>query len=83
MVTLFGVMSKGGCQSLETFCVLVMEQFYTSPNYVVKALVHHVDTAVVGVRIPSPAKGKNAHWADPCTEGAPIVRQDLSGRPTM
>ena len=26
---------------------------------------------------------KNAHWADPCTEGAPIVRQDLSGRPAM
>ena len=25
----------------------------------------------------------NAHWADPCTEGAPIVRQDLSGRPAM
>ena len=22
---------------------------------------------------------KNAHWVDPCTEGAPIVRQDLSG----
>ena len=28
-------------------------------------------------------KRKNAHWADPCTEGAPIVRQDLSGRPAM
>ena len=26
---------------------------------------------------------KNAHWVDPCTEGAPIVRQDLSGRPAM
>ena len=26
---------------------------------------------------------KNAHWADTCTEGAPIVRQDLSGRPVM
>ena len=43
---------------------------------VVKAPVQNVDTAVVGVRVPSPA-----HWADPCTEGAPIVRQDLSGRP--
>ena len=28
-------------------------------------------------------KRKNGHWADPCTEGAPIVRQDLSGRPGM
>ena len=28
-------------------------------------------------------KQKNAHWADPCTEGAQIVRQDLSGRPAM
>ena len=26
---------------------------------------------------------KNAHCADPCTEGAPIVRQDLSGRTAM
>ena len=26
---------------------------------------------------------KNGHWEDPCTEGAPIVRQDLSGRPAM
>ena len=26
---------------------------------------------------------KNARWADPCTEGAQIVRQDLSGRPAM
>ena len=26
---------------------------------------------------------KNAHWVDPCTEGAPIVQQDLSGRPAM
>ena len=26
---------------------------------------------------------KNAHWTDPCTEGAPIVQQDLSGRPAM
>ena len=26
---------------------------------------------------------KNAHWVDPSTEGAPIVRQDLSGRPAM
>ena len=26
---------------------------------------------------------KNAHWADPCTGGAPIKRQDLSGRPAM
>ena len=26
---------------------------------------------------------KNAQWADPCAEGAPIVRQDLSGRPAM
>ena len=26
---------------------------------------------------------KNAHWVDPCTEGAPTVRQDLSGRPAM
>ena len=26
---------------------------------------------------------KNAHWTDPCPEGAPIVRQDLSGRPAM
>ena len=26
---------------------------------------------------------KNAHWADPGTEGATIVRQDLSGRPVM
>ena len=50
---------------------------------VVKAPVHDVDTAVVGVRVPSPVKRKNAHWADPCTEGAPIVRQDLSGRPAM
>ena len=50
---------------------------------VVKASALHVDTAVVRVRVPGPAKGKKAHWADPCTEGAPIVRQDLSGRPAM
>ena len=39
---------------------------------VVKALVHLVGTAMVG-----------GSWAGPCTEGAPIVRQDLSGRPAM
>ena len=26
---------------------------------------------------------KNAQWADPCTEGVPIMRQDLSGRLAM
>ena len=50
---------------------------------VVKAPVHHVDTAVVGSSSPVTSKRKNAHWADPCTEGAPIVRQDLRGRPAM
>ena len=28
-------------------------------------------------------KRKYRLWADPCTEGAPIVWQDLSGRPEM
>ena len=50
---------------------------------VVKASALHVDTAAVGVRVPGPAKRKNEHWADPCTDGAPIARQDLSGRPAM
>ena len=32
---------------------------------------------------PATRNEKNAHLADPCTEGAPIVRQDLSGRLPM
>ena len=31
----------------------------------------------------NPAATRNGHWADPCTEGSTIVRQDLSGRPVM
>ena len=50
---------------------------------VVKASALHVDTVVVGVRVPGPAKEEKERWADPCTEGAPIVWQDLSGRPAM
>ena len=26
---------------------------------------------------------KKGHWVDPCTEGAPIVLRDNSGRPAM
>ena len=37
----------------------------------------------VGSNPAATRNGKNAHWADPCTEGAPLVRQDLSGRPAM
>ena len=34
----------------------------------------------------NPAEARNekkGHWADPCTECAPRVWQDLSGRPAM
>ena len=31
----------------------------------------------------NPPATRNRHWVDPCTEGAPIIRQDLSGRPAM
>ena len=41
---------------------------------VVKALVHHVDIATVGVRVPVAAT-KKGHWEDPCTECAPIVQR--------
>ena len=51
-----------------------------------KALVHHVGIATVRVRILSGSRQSSYEkglWADPCTEGAPMVRQDLSGRPAM
>ena len=41
---------------------------------VVKALVHHVGIANVGVRVPA-AGMKKGHWVDPCTECAPIVQR--------
>ena len=41
---------------------------------IVKALVHHVGIATVGVRVPAAAT-KKGHWEDPCTEGAPIVQR--------
>ena len=48
----------------------------------VKGSVHLVQIAPVWVRFPASAMkmdvGKN-----PCTEGAPIIQQDLSGRPAM
>ena len=40
---------------------------------VVKALVHLVGIAMVGVRVPAEATIKG-RWVDPCTEGAPIVQ---------
>ena len=48
----------------------------------VKALVHHVGIATVRVRVPSEQLRKRA-LVDPRTEGAPIVQQDLSGKPAM
>ena len=44
----------------------------------VKASVHHIGIAMVGA-----AAKKKGLWVDPCTEGAPIVWQDLSGRPAI
>ena len=37
----------------------------------------------VGSNSAAARNEKNAHWADPCTESALIVQQDLSGRPAM
>ena len=42
---------------------------------VVKALVHHVGIATVWVRVQGAANEKKGHWADPCTECAPIVQR--------
>ena len=47
---------------------------------VVKALVHHVGIATVGVRVLAAATRKG-HWEDPCTESAPVVqRYNNTGR---
>ena len=46
---------------------------------VVEASGHHVAIVPVGVRIPAAATEK----VDPCTEGAPIVKHDLSRRPAI
>ena len=37
----------------------------------------------VGLNPAATRNKKNGHWVDLCTEGAPIVQQDLSGRPAM
>ena len=37
----------------------------------------------VGLNPAATRNKKNGHWADPCTVGAPMVRQDLSGRPAL
>ena len=49
------------------------------------AVVTHPDAnhQDVGSNPAAARNEKNRHWADPCTEGAPIVWQDLSGRPAM
>ena len=41
---------------------------------VVKALIHHVGIATVGVQVPAAAT-KKGHWEDPCTECASIVQR--------
>ena len=46
---------------------------------VVKALVHLVGIAMVGVRVPAGARAtKKGRWVDPCTEGAPIVQRNTT-----
>ena len=50
---------------------------------VVKVLALLVDIWLDPVRVPAQHKQKTDNGMAPCTEGAPIVRQDLSGRPAM
>ena len=53
------------------------EVFIPEYSQIVKALVHHVGTATVGVRVPAGAT-KKGHWVDPCTEGVPIVQRNTT-----
>ena len=49
---------------------------------VIKASVHLVEIPPAWVRVPAAAK-KIDVGKTPCTEGAPMIQQDLSGRPAM
>ena len=48
---------------------------------VVKASALLVEIATEVVRVPVTAT-KKVLWEAPCTEGAPVVPQDVSGKPT-
>ena len=48
---------------------------------VIKALALVIQIAPVGFRVPPVAATKMDVGKAPCTEGAPMVHQDLSGRP--
>ena len=50
---------------------------------VVKVLALLVDIGLDPVRVRAQHIRKTDIGKAPCTEGAPIVRQDLSGRPAM
>ena len=50
---------------------------------VVKASVLLVEIGPDPVRVTVLTPTEIGHWEDPCTEGAPIVQQDLSGRPLI
>ena len=62
---------------------LIMTTMGVGVANVVKALIHHVKIVPVEVRVSAVEANEKGCWEDPCTEGAPIIWQDLSGRPAI